>query len=119
MVVKAAFWIPLGLCTLVAFRSDSEGLAATLSGVVAHGVAFAYLAVALFAAHFRSGAVLPVVLWILAFGVAIEVGQTFIDNRTGELLDVVVDGVGIAVGCVLYRLWMALARRRRAPGVAS
>ena len=108
--VKAAFWLPLGLCAVVAFTADPTGVAASLSGVVAHGAAFAYLAVALFAAHFRSGAVLPVVLWLLAFGVMIEVGQTFVPGRTGELPDVVVDAVGIAAGCIVYRAW---ARPRR------
>ncbi len=113
MLVKAAFWIPLALCTLVAFKSDPTGVAATLSGVAAHTAAFAYLAIALFAAHYRSGAVVPVALWLLAFGVMIEVGQTFIDGRTGELLDILVDAVGIGLGCVVYRAWW---RRRAAAG---
>ena len=104
--VKAAFWIPLVLCTMVAFDANPTDLTATLSGVGAHAAAFAYLAVALFAAHFRAGPILPVVLWMLAFGVMIEVGQTFVDGRTGELFDIVVDGVGIAVGCVVYRAWL-------------
>lgn len=106
IVVKAAFWIPLGFCTVVAFRANPTDLTATLSGVGAHAVAFAYLAVALFVAHFRTGSALPVILWMLAFGVMIEVGQTFVDGRTGELFDVVIDGVGIAVGCVAYRAWL-------------
>jgi len=78
---------------------------ASLSGVTAHSIAFAYLAAALFAAHFRSGPTVAVVLWLLAFGVLIEVAQTFIDGRSGELLDVAVDAVGIAIGCVAYRIW--------------
>ena len=103
--VKAAFWIPLGLCTAVAFQANPTDVAATLSGIGAHAVAFAYLAVALFVAHFRAGPILPVVLWLLAFGVMIEVGQTFVDGRTGGLFDVFVDGGGIAVGCAVYRVW--------------
>ena len=103
--VKAAFWIPLGLCTAVAFQANPTDVAAALSGIGAHAVAFAYLAVALFVAHFRAGPILPVVLWLLAFGVMIEVGQTFVDGRTGGLFDVFVDGVGIAVGCAVYRVW--------------
>ena len=114
MLVKAAFWIPLALCTLAAFKSDPSGVAATLSGVAAHAVAFAYLAIALFAAYYRSGTVLPVALWLLAFGVMIEVGQTFIDGRRGELLDILVDAVGIVLGCVAYHVWL----RQRAPAVS-
>ena len=104
-VVKAAFWIPLALCTMAALLANPSGVAASMSGVTAHLIAFAYLAAALFAAHFRSGPTVAVVLWLLAFGVLIEVAQTFIDGRSGELLDVAVDALGIAIGCVAYRLW--------------
>lgn len=106
-VVKAAFWIPLGACTAVAFTANPTGIAAELSGMLAHAAAFTYLAIALCIAHFRTGPVLAAALWMLAFGVAIEVGQTFIPGRYGELLDVAIDGAGILVGCVLYRFWLA------------
>lgn len=107
VLVKAAFWIPLGACTAVAFTANPTGIAAELSGMLAHAAAFTYLAIALCIAHFRTGPVLAVALWMLAFGVAIEVGQTFIPGRLGELLDVAIDAAGILVGCVLYRLWLA------------
>lgn len=106
-LVKAAFWIPLGACTAVAFTANPTGIAAELSGMAAHAAAFTYLAIALCIAHFRTGPVLAAALWMLAFGVAIEVGQTFIPGRYGELLDVAIDGAGILVGCVLYRFWLA------------
>ncbi|MDE0442282.1 MAG: VanZ family protein [Gammaproteobacteria bacterium] len=102
---RAAFWIPLALCAGAALSANPSGAVASLSGVTAHSIAFAYLAAALFAAHFRSGPTVAVVLWLLAFGVLIEVAQTFIDGRSGELLDVAVDAVGIAIGCVAYRIW--------------
>ena len=102
---KAAFWVPLALCAGAALSANPSGVVAGLSGVTAHSIAFAYLAAALFAAHFRSGPTVAVVLWLLAFGVLIEVAQTFIDGRSGELLDVAVDAVGIAIGCVAYRIW--------------
>ena len=110
VVVKAAFWIPLALCAAAALSANPSGAVASLSGSVAHSIAFAYLAVALFVAHFRSGPTAAVVLWLLAFGVLIEVAQTFIDGRSGDLLDVAVDAVGIAIGCVAYQLW-AWSRR--------
>lgn len=111
VVTRVAFWIPLALCTAAALSANPSGTVASLSGVTAHSIAFAYLAAALFAAHFRTGPTVAVVLWLLAFGVLIEVGQTFIDGRRGELFDVAVDAFGIAVGCLAYQLW---ARRRRA-----
>ena len=102
---RVAFWIPLALCAGAALSANPSGTVASLSGAAAHSIAFAYLAAALFAAHFRTGPTVAVVLWLLAFGVLIEVGQTFVDGRSGELLDVVVDALGIAIGCVGYRLW--------------
>lgn len=102
---RVAFWIPLGLCAAAALSANPSGAAASLTGVAAHSIAFAYLAAALFAAHFRTGPTVAVVLWLLAFGVSIEVAQTFVDGRSGELLDVAVDALGIAIGCVAYRLW--------------
>ena len=129
VVVKAAFWIPLVFCATVAFTANPTDFTASLSGAVAHAAAFAYLAIALFAAHFRTGrwglgpdaaphgeafggATLAVVLWMLAFGVMIEVGQTFVDGRSGEIFDVIVDATGIAAGCVAYRAWAWRAARR-------
>lgn len=104
-VVKAAFWIPLALCTMAALSANPSGVVASMSGVTAHSIAFAYLAAALSAAHFRSGPTVAVVLWLLAFGVLVEVAQMFVDGRSGELLDVAVDALGIAIGCVAYQLW--------------
>ena len=106
-----AFWIPLALCAAAALSANPSGAVASVSGDTAHLIAFAYLAAALFAAHFRTGPALAVVLWLLAFGVLIEVGQTFIDGRSGELVDVALDAFGIAIGCVAYRMW---TWRRRA-----
>lgn len=113
---RTAFWIPLVLCAVAALSANPSGAVASLSGDLAHSIAFAYLAAALFAAHFQTGPTVAVVLWLLAFGVLIEVGQTFIDGRSGELLDVAVDALGIAIGCIAYRMW---AWRQRAVATRS
>ena len=110
---RAAFWIPLALCAAAALSANPTGAVASLSGVAVHSIAFAYLAAALFAAHFRTGPTMAVILWLLAFGVLIEVGQTFIDGRSGELLDVAVDALGIAIGCVGYHIWAWLGLGRK------
>ena len=111
-LVKVAFWIPLGVCTAVAFTANPTGIAADLSGMFAHAAAFTYLAIALCVAHFRTGPVLAAAVWMLAFGVAIEVGQTFIPGRGGELLDVAIDAAGILVGCLAYRILAFLSMSR-------
>ncbi len=78
-------------------------MVADLSGVVAHAAAFFYLALALCFAHFRHGPLLDVALWLLAFGVLLEVAQMlFVAGRSGELLDLAIDSAGIGLGCAVY-----------------
>jgi VanZ family protein len=38
-------------------------------------------------------------------GVATEVAQTFVPNRTGKASDVLIDWIGIALGALAARLW--------------
>ena len=102
MVVKAAFWIPLAICTAVACTPSPAGVLAGLSGVVAHTVAFFYLALALCFAHFRRGPLLGAALWLFAFGVLLEVAQLFVSGRSGEFSDLAIDAAGIGFGCVVY-----------------
>ena len=96
------------LCLVVAWTPDPRGLAAASSGVVAHLAAFAYLSAALFRAHFSEPGeatfqALVVGLWMLAFGVVIEVVQMLlVSGRSGELFDLGMNAIGIAIGCALY-----------------
>lgn len=145
--VLAGFWVPLTICMGVAVTPDPTGMVGSLSGVIAHVFAFAYLTVALFQAHFpwprgtsatpsseracaedgnRASKAAPAeraahatangnasparcvwaaVLWMLAFGVAIEVAQLFVAGRSGDLADLLPDGVGIAIGCAVQSGW--------------
>ncbi|MCY4014749.1 MAG: VanZ family protein [Gammaproteobacteria bacterium] len=99
--VKAAFWIPLAICSAVACTPSP--MVADLSGVVAHAAAFFYLTLALCFAHFRRGPLLDPAIWLLAFGVLLELAQLlFVAGRSGELLDLVIDGAGIGLGCAVY-----------------
>ena len=86
-----------------------------IGGTLAHIAAFTYLAWALFPAHFpatpaTAGAgpsearrFLAVALWMLAFGVVIEVLQVFVAGRYGTAMDLLPDAAGIALGCAAYR----------------
>lgn len=116
----AAFWVPLAICMAVAVTPDPIGVVAGLSGWIAHICAFAYLTTALFQAHFpwpqgglasAARCVLAAVLWMLAFGVVIEVAQLFVAGRSADLADLLPDGVGIVIGCGLRGGWMRLASR--------
>ena len=156
-LVLAAFWVPLTICVSVAVTPDPTGMVASLSGVIAHIFAFAYLTAALFQAHFpwtRGGLATPLagralvksgdgaavaapvesaghapaspaqcvwaaVLWMLAFGVAIEVAQLFVAGRSGDLADLVPDSVGIAIGCAAQSGWARLSFRHAAAHGAS
>ena len=117
--VLAAFWVPLAICMAVAVTPDPIGVVAGLSGWIAHICAFAYLTTALFQAHFRwpgglasaARCVLAAVLWMLAFGVVIEVAQLFVAGRSADLADLLPDGVGIVIGCGLRGGWTRLASR--------
>ena len=114
--VLAAFWIPLLLCLVVAWTPDPTGIAAASSGALPHLAAFAYLSAALFRAHFGEPGeamfqMLAVALWMLAFGVVVEVVQMlFVSGRSGDLLDLATDAGGIAVGCAAYLAWARVTR---------
>ena len=117
VAAKVAFWAGLILCLYAAFTPNPPQVAAELGDVVAHLAAFAYLTVALFAAHFPASGpgsalyrALAVALWMAAVGVHIEIGQLFVAGRSSEFADLGVDAAGIVVGCVVYRAW-EMARR--------
>ena len=106
-IVVTAFWIPLGVCVVVACTPTPGRVVAGLSGVVAHAPAFFYLTVALILAHFRKGPLVAVAIWLFAFGVVLEVTQLlFVTGRSGDLEDLAFNAVGIVLGCLAYA-WLA------------
>lgn len=81
-----------------------------------HFAAFASLAVAGFMGFQRRW--VPVALGLLAYGGLIEVLQSFTPTRVGEWVDLLADGIGIALGLGLAATvarWVAAPRRSR-PG---
>lgn len=55
------------------------------------------------------------VLILLAFGLQIELVQYFLPNREFSLLDVVADGIGIAMGMIVIKgLWYVWDTKVRA-----
>ena len=117
LAAKVAFWAGLALCLYAAFTPNPPKVAAELGDVVVHLAAFAYLTVALFAAHFPASSpgsapyrALAVALWMFAVGVHIEIGQLFVAGRSSEFADLGVDAAGIAVGCIVYRAWGMVRR---------
>ena len=107
--LTAGFWVPLALCTWLAFTPSPPEAVFRVSDLLLHGFAFAYLSFSLSLAHHLSA--VRVALWMLGYGVLIEVLQGLIPERTPEFKDLLVDGAGIAVGLVAARLLGAWSRR--------
>lgn len=98
----AAFWIALAVCTYLALTPSPPDAVTAFSDVVLHAFAFTVLTFLCSAAHFRLSYLAPA-LCMLAYGVALELAQGQIAERSAEFGDVLVDLVGIGVGLVLVR----------------
>lgn len=95
------FWLPLGVCTYLAL-TPAPALD-TGSAPVNHVLAFGYLTLALRLAHFDRSGWRPVVLWMLAYGIGLELVQGALPWRAAEFRDIALDGAGILAGVVLHR----------------
>lgn len=49
---------------------------------------------------------------LVLHGVATEVAQLFVENRTGKASDVLIDWIGIALGILAVQLWPRRRERR-------
>lgn len=104
LVQTVFFWIPLGLATVAALLPQGAPMPLPISDVLLHAFAFTYLTAALGLVHYPPARRWPVALWMLCYGVALEVLQSFIPERSAEVKDVIVDAVGIVLGLGLRRL---------------
>jgi len=98
------FWIPLIICTYLALvPAPPEHPVFALGDVILHAGAFVYLSLALVLAQYgipgtRSSLYVRSFALMLAYGILLELIQSFIPERTAELKDLLVDIVGIGVG---------------------
>ena len=109
-----AFWIPLAICTYLAFDPSPPDSVFQVSDVVLHAFAFTYLTFALALAHQHRHWLVPGA-WMLGYGVFIEVVQAFEPERAAELKDILVDAGGICLGLGLFRwagAWVRLVAGR-------
>jgi len=104
-LLTVSFWIPLAICTYLAFDPHPPESVFRVSDIVLHGFAFTYLTFALTLAH-RQRHWLAAAAWMLAYGLFIEIVQAFEPQRSAELKDLLVDSAGICLGLVLTR-WFA------------
>lgn len=96
---RVSLWLLIAVVSWLAF-SPKPPAGATLGwDKLNHASAFAALAFCAARAHtvafWRIGA------WLLAYGVLVEIVQTFVPGRSGEAADLLADAVGIATGLLL------------------
>ncbi len=107
----AGRWQIAGIAVLIAvlvaaltpaiwFMPDMRGAGLFLSDKWLHGITFAFLTV-WFSGQFARRAYWRLALGMLAFGGLIEVCQYFLEYRSAELLDLVVDVIGIIAGLAI------------------
>lgn len=113
LCLSAAFWLPLAVCTWLALTPSPPQSVFRVGDVILHALAFAYLTTALGLAH-RRLRWWALAGWMLAYGAAIELAQSFEPARSPELKDLAVDGLGIAAGLVVLAVAGDWARRTAA-----
>ena len=105
------FWLPLGVCTYLAFMPSPEQVVGMLSDVVQHAFAFAYLTFALLWVNYAIASGLRAIGWMVAYALFIEAVQSTLPERSAEVGDLAVDAVGIALGFLGYKGYVAVRRR--------
>lgn len=98
------FWVPLAGCTYLALTPAPLDAVFQVSDVVLHALAFTYLTFTLGLAFPRLGP-WRTAGWMLGYGLLLEFLQSFEPERAAEVKDLLVDGVGIALGLAVLR-WL-------------
>ena len=109
LIWRLGFFVPLLFCTYLALVPvPPDNAVFRLSDVILHAAAFSYLTFAFVlmdtGPRFNRSLALRATLVMLAYGVFLEVVQSFIPQRTAELKDLGVDLLGIGVGLLLAAL---------------
>ena len=102
-LILSGFWVPLVFATYAAFAPEGVPMPFQVTDILLHAGAFTYLTASLWFAHHSADQGWKPAAWMLAYGIAIELVQSFEPTRSAELKDVLVDVVGILLGLGLYR----------------
>ncbi len=106
-LIVVGFWIPLVFTTYAAFAPQGVPLPFQVSDIALHACAFTYLTAALWFAHHSEDRGWKPAVWMMAYGIAIELIQSLEPTRDAEFKDLVVDAIGIAMGLLVYR-WVVV-----------
>ncbi|MDF2907049.1 MAG: hypothetical protein K0R34_2370 [Herbinix sp.] len=128
MKLKYISWLPALIIMVIIFNvtdTSYEGLVEyqvlyEIDHIIrksAHFIEYACLAVAIFF-HFtvlmtgiRAGLGLSILITAV-YAATDEFHQTFVNGRSGQISDVLLDSCGAAAGAVLFLLLLAISRRR-------
>ena len=102
LLYKIMFFTCLGVIEFLATTTIHIEAVESMWDKSNHFIAFFVLYVLLSLAYQNFSTLLKAVL-LLAFGMQIEIVQSFIDGRYFSMLDVVADSIGIALGIVGYK----------------
>ena len=97
----------VGVITHLATTQQQYPVVRELSDKVSHFLAFYVLALLVDYSFPRTNLGIAKLGWLIAYGMLIEVVQSFIPNRTASLIDLAADGMGIA----LYSLSIPVLKR--------
>ncbi len=106
-LIVVGFWVPFVFTTYAAFAPHGVPMPFQVSDIVLHASAFAYLTAALWFAHHAGDRGWKPAVWMMAYGIAIELIQSLEPTRDAEFKDLVVDAIGIALGLATYR-WVVV-----------
>jgi VanZ family protein len=101
-IFQVIFYLCLVVIEFLATTTQSIEIIENVWDKANHFVAFFILYILLSFAY-RNLSIISRILILLAFGMQIEIVQSFIDGRYFSLFDVVADSVGIGIGTILYR----------------
>jgi len=100
--VRALFWISLAGSYILAMTPQQFVPKLTPFGDKSnHFLAFAFLTLLILHAYRLK--YISAFVWMLLYGIFIEISQLFAVNRSCEVLDVLADTLGIVIGLILYR----------------
>ncbi len=103
LLLRAGFWLALMVSTYFAVMPLPEGSGMDVGDVALHAIAFTVLTFTLMLAYLDDRW-LVCIAYMCGYALFVEGVQTQIPERYAEVKDLVVDGIGISVGLLLYKL---------------
>jgi len=100
---RVAFFITLGVIEYLATTTQQIEIVSSMWDKANHFTAFFVLYILLSLAYRNLSTTVKIVI-LLAFGIQIEIVQSFIDGRYFSMLDVLADTIGILLGIVGCKL---------------